>query len=159
MTDNIENIDLDSDDFANAPTGLREYAKNLKSRLAERDQLIGKYQDEALGSVLTQAGFANPNRVRSAIAADKIDLSDRTKVNEWIATNGNDFARGAQAPAELQQEQPDHTAQALVQHQMQDLQNVATPSGAVNAFEKVKAEITNTMDKDEVLARLRSAGV
>lgn len=161
MTDNIENIDLDSLDYADAPQGLREYAKSLKSQLADARKQVNTYQDAALGTVLTQAGFANPNRVKEAIRADKVDIADAAKVNEWIALNGNDFARGANAPAipEPQQELPDYSAQAAAQHQMHGLQQVAAPSGGRSPLEAAQSEVTASMSGREVLEVLRRHGV
>jgi hypothetical protein len=160
MTDNIENIDLDSEEYATAPTGLRDHAKALKAQLAEARKQISAYQDAALGNVLTQAGFANPGRVRSAILADKVDLADQAKINEWIAANGNDFARGPVAPAEPPApEQPDYSEQAAAQHQIQTLQTFGQPSGGRTAFEAAAAEITDRMTPDEVWAKFQQHGV
>lgn len=96
MSDNFEHIDIDSEEYEDAPRGLRDHVKRLQSRLKEtakeRDTLRGTLTSTALTDVL--GGFKNPERVKRDLLADKIDPLDKSAVNEWLASNADDYARG-----------------------------------------------------------------
>lgn len=96
MSDDFQYIDVDSEDYEDAPRGLRDAYKQLKSRYTEtakeRDALKGTLTSTALSDVL--GGFKNPDRVKRDLLAEKIDPLDKSAVNEWLAANGDDYARG-----------------------------------------------------------------
>lgn len=96
MSDNFQHIDVDSDEFQDAPRALRDAYKQLKSRytetVSERNSLKENLTTTALTDVL--GGFKNPERVKRDLLADKIDPLDKSAVNEWLASNADDYARG-----------------------------------------------------------------
>lgn len=115
MTDNIQDIDVDSDEFISAPKALRDHVKNLQNankRLAETNQtLTGQVTASALSGVLAE--FKNPERVKRDLLSDKIDPLDSEAVKTWLSANGDDYAKGAasapsNADPELEQERSAH---------------------------------------------------
>ena len=130
MTD-IQHINVDDEQYEDAPQGLRDYVKKLQkvneTLRTERDGFRSKVSEVALGDVL--AGFKNPGRVKSDLLSDGIDPLDNEAVNKWLEKNGDDYARGQQnqaAPNEeqgQQQEVPDFG-------RLNGLNQIGTPSGA-----------------------------
>ena len=132
MTD-IQHINVDDEQYEDAPQGLRDYVKKLQKALtdtkAERDGFRNQISETALGDVL--AGFKNPGRVKTDLLSDGVDPLDNEAVTKWLESNGGDYARGEQAPAapsdtEPQVEVPDYD-------RLNSLSQVGTPSGSDKA--------------------------
>lgn len=103
MTDNIQHLDLDSDEFYDAPKALRQYADKLKKALdAQTKELTtvrNQVASQALNGVLSDQGFKNPKRVEKDLLADGIDPLDKSAVEGWISEFGDDYAKGASTAA------------------------------------------------------------
>ena len=95
MTD-IQHIDVDDEQFEDAPRALRDHVKQIQKALdevrAERDGYRNKVNEAALGDVL--AGFKNPERVKRDLLTDKVDPLDSEAVTKWMEQNAGDYARG-----------------------------------------------------------------
>src|SRR5687768_17294724 len=115
MTDNIEHIDVDSDEYLNAPQALRDHVKKLQDSLKtvsqERDTFRGQATTAALSGVLT--GFKNPERVKRDLLAEKVDPLNTEAVNQWLAENGDDYARGEASPTPTEQSEQNGDAEAM----------------------------------------------
>jgi hypothetical protein len=100
MSDNIQHIDVDSDEFIDAPKALRDHVKRLQqnnTRLSEQVETYrGQATASALGDVLKE--FKNPERVKRDLLSDKVDPLDAEAVKQWLGTNGDDYAKGQAAP-------------------------------------------------------------
>lgn len=124
MTDNIQYIDVDSDDYLDAPKALRDHVKRiqetLKSVSQERDNYKSQATASALGDVL--AGYKNPKRIQRDLLSDGIDPLDSEGVQKWLAENGDDYARGDSGNA---QTVADDEAAAHQRIQSADLSNPA----------------------------------
>lgn len=100
MADAIQHIDIDSDDFLDAPKALRDYAKKLRlenQRLADTNgTLTGQLTATALTDVLKE--FKNPERVKRDLLSDKVDPLDSEAVKQWLGTNADDYAKGVVTP-------------------------------------------------------------
>lgn len=172
MTDNIKHIDLDDEQYEDAPRALREYAANLKKALAEQtkraDGLATQVASRALGDVLGTAGFKNPKRVEQDILRDGIDATDKAAVEKWLADNGDDYAKAEGTPAkpnpaaaqtELTPEQKAAQEQLAQQYAaIQGGEQLNTPAD-LSKWELAKSEITDDMTGEEVLKVYAKHGI
>lgn len=153
MTDNIQHIDPDGDEFIDAPKALREHVKALqasyKSLAQENTTLRGQATSAALGDVL--AGYKNPERVKRDLLSDKIDPLDKTAVETWLSENGDDYARGDNGTATVQDED-------AAAHQRLQQTELTSPADMTKlaAFE---AEITPQMTGADVRALAAKHGI
>ena len=113
MSDAIQHIDVDSEEFENTPKALRDHVKKLQQALTSSTQTIAEYREretaQALNGVLT--GFKNPERVKRDLLSDKVDPLDNEAVTKWLEANGGDYARGEANPDPAPDgEQPDPAA-------------------------------------------------
>ena len=150
MTD-IQHIDVDDEQYEDAPRDLRNHVKQIQKALnelrAERDGLRNQISESALGDVL--AGFKNPERVKRDLLADKVDPLDSEAVSKWMESNAGDYARGEATPApaageqagEQQVEVPDY-------RRLNGVAEIGTPSGAD------KADVVRNAPKDASPAEL-----
>lgn len=171
MTDAIKHIDLDDEQYEDAPRALREYAAKLKAALADQtkraDGLATQVASFALGDVLGTAGFKNPKRVEQDILADKIDATDKAAVEKWLAENGDDYAKaegtpGEPAPVQTQDQTPEQqAAQAALAAQYAALQGGAQLSAPadLSKWELAKSEITEDMNGEQVIAVYKKHGI
>lgn len=162
MSDNPWDIDVDRDEYADAPTPLREAYKALKQKFGEasqeRDQLRSSVQQRSVNDALKDQGFKNPKRVASAILADKIDPSDEAAVTKWLTDNGDDYAKGEAAPVvqEVQTNVP--VEQQAAFEQMQQTQALTAPAD-LTKYEAAFAEIKPEWDSKQVREHLVSKGL
>lgn len=169
MTDAIKHIDLDDEQFEDAPRALREYAAKLKAALSEQtkraDGLATQVASFALGDVLGTAGFKNPKRVEQDILRDGIDATDKNAVQAWLAANGDDYARATGTPSEPEPVQgqpaptPEQVAQAAAFQQMQAAQAGLHQSADLTKWELAQSEITDDMDGAAVKAVYAKHGI
>lgn len=160
MSDDIQHIDVDSDEWENTPKDLRNQVKKLQKALSERDQTItefrGKETDRVLGDVLTAQGFKNPKRVQRDLLGEGIDPFSETAVKSWLEANGEDYARGDVSPAPPEQQQLNQDQQDW------DRLNVGSSAGSPANVSKVDAvigEITPEMDGAAVRELYRLRGI
>lgn len=113
MSDTIQHINVDDDQWDGTPSALRDHVKRLQKALNERDQTITGLTEKVHTTVLSDvlAGFKNPERVRRDLISDKVDPLDSEAVAKWMESNADDYAKGtgsAETPQEdQQQELPD----------------------------------------------------
>lgn len=157
MSDDIQHIDIDGDEFENAPKALRDYAQKLKKKLAEtakeRDGFRNQLNESALGDVLT--GFKNPSTVKSALLAAQVDPLDSEAVSAWIEENGGDYAR-AEANPNPATEQPNPEAGAFEAFQVS---STYRPSGDLTKLDAVAARLPVDATPEQVDAAIRAAGL
>ena len=159
MTD-IQHIDVDDEQFEDAPQGLRDYVKKLQKAnetlRTERDGFRNQISESALGDVL--AGFKNPGRVKTDLLSDGVDPLDNEAVSKWLETNGDDYARGEQAPAAPESEVQDET-QVPDYDRLNSLSQLGTPSGSDKAqiVANPPAELMN--DPKALAAYFRAQGI
>lgn len=158
MSDDIQHIDIDGDEYIDAPKGLREYAKKLKSQLEatakERNELRGQVTANALSDVLT--GFKNPDRVKRDLLGDKVDPLDKEAVDKWLATNGDDYARGEAGPTA---ESSVDESEVQAHQQLQNAAGGLRPAADMSKVQAFESEITKEMTGDEVLALAQKHGL
>ena len=162
MSDAIEHIDLDSDEYADTPRALRDAYKQLQSRLkeivAERDTLRSEMQATALSGVLT--GFKNPERVKSALLADKVDPLDTEAVNEWIEANGDDYAKASTEPGTQSDAPAGQPDPAAPYGQLRSLDGSASGGDAyMTKLAQVRQLITDEMTGEDVAALFAKHGL
>jgi len=157
MSDNFQHIDVDSDEFIDAPKALRDHVKKLQqinTRLTETNtDLSGRLTATALTDVLSE--FKNPERVKRDLLSDKIDPLDSEAVKQWLGNNGGDYARGA--TGSTQSTDPSLAEDAAASQRMNST-DLTSPAG-MSKFEAAQAEITDDMNGDQVKAVYRKHGV
>lgn len=155
MTDNFAQIDVDSDEYLDAPKALRDAYKKLQDRYGtvtqERDTLKNQVTASALSSVLT--GFKNPERVKRDLLADGIDPLDSSAVQGWLGENGDDYAKGGEAPA------PDPNAEAAQAQQAFTAGTEFRQPASMSKVEAATAEITPDMTPEQIIEVYRKHGV
>ena len=159
MTDNIQHIDVDSDEFIDTPKALRDHVKKLQqanTRLTETNtDLTGRVTASALNGVLSE--YKNPERVKRDLLTDKVDPLNSEAVTAWLEKNGVDYARGDGAPAPTAT--PNASEAEIAAHQrIAQSTNLKRPAD-MTPFEAAMAEITPDMDGAAVKAIYRKHGV
>jgi hypothetical protein len=157
----VQFIDVDSEDFEDAPRALRDAYKKLKKEFqtatAERDDYKGKWQSKSANDALSSYGFKNPKRVSKDLIADGVDLSDTDAVKAWVGENGDDYAKGEAAPAQAEQT-VDHSAEEAERAKIAATSSQAQPAG-VDKMQAALAEITSDMTTDQVMEVYRKHGI
>jgi hypothetical protein len=152
----MAHLDVDSDEYRDAPKALREYVKKLKAANDELAQQVQASREQvassALAGVLT--GFKNPERVKRDLLADRIDPLNREALDAWLAENGDDYAR-ADGTSQAQQ-QTDAEVQA---HQrIQSAGSFKKPAD-MTPLEAAMSEITPDMTGAQIAEVYRKHGV
>jgi hypothetical protein len=159
LTDNIQHIDVDSDEFIDAPKALRDHVKKLQqanTRLTETNSdLSGRVTASALNGVLSE--FKNPERVKRDLLTDKVDPLNSEAVAAWLERNAGDYAKGDGASTTTST--PNASNEEVAAHQrLQPAGDLRTP-GDMTRFEAAQAEITPDMDGQAIKALYRKHGV
>lgn len=154
MSDNNWDIDVDHEDYEDAPRALRDAYRALKKQYqtvtTERDDFKGKWQARSATDALADYGFRNTKRVSRDLLADGVDLSDADAVKAWVQENGDDYARGETTTQGSQPEQSeDHTAEAGARRQLSSTAGMTSPAH-MDKFKAAQAEITPEMDGEAV---------
>ena len=161
MSDKLQHIDIDSEEFEDAPRALREYAKQLKRQLETVQTDLGKANKQlasrAISDVLKDKGFKNPKRVERDLLADEIDPHDGKAVEEWLAANGDDYARGETAP--VSEPQADDNRELAQQYDRLNVGGDTSQPAPNDKWAAVKAEITPDMDGAAVIEVYRRHGL
>lgn len=150
MSDKIQHINLDDEDFEDAPKALRDYAKKLK---AENERLNGdlvtatkNLASRAVADVLADKGFKNPKRVERDLLAESIDPHDQKAVEEWLEANGDDYAKGeANTPASAPED-----AEKAQQFEKLSVPGATSSNDSLDKWEAAQQEITPGMNGDQV---------
>ena len=162
MTEDIQHIDVDSDEWENTPKALRDQVKKLQKAITdERDRSDGyrtKLTEKALGDVLAVQKFKNPTKVQRDLIDDGIDPLDGDAVKTWIEANAADYARGEGAPAAQQNsnQQDQHDA---ADYARLNLGAEFREPASVEKHEAVFAKITADMTQKDVEALFRREGI
>lgn len=159
MTDNIQHIDVDGDEYLDTPKALRDHVKKLQQinqRLTETNaDLSGRVTASALNGVLSE--FKNPERVKRDLLTDKVDPLNSEAVTAWLERNAGDYAKGDGASA--QTSTPNASNEEVAAHQrLQSAGDLRTP-GDMTKLEAAMAEITPDMDGAAIKALYRKHGV
>ena len=160
MSDNFQHIDVDSDEFEEAPKALRDHVKKLQKRLNEQSaqvsDLTNKLASRAVADVLADKGFKNPAKVQRDILADQIDPTDKAAVEAWLAENSDDYAR---AGAQETESAPELNAEdAAAAERMNNLSGTTTAAG-LSTWEQVQKLITPEMTGDQLKALYAQHGI
>lgn len=158
MADNFQHIDVDSDEFIDAPKALRDHVKKLQqinTRLTETNtDLSGRLTATALTDVLSE--FKNPERVKRDLLSDKIDPLDSEAVKQWLGSNGGDYARGVET-SNSSAENPALAEDAAASQRMNST-DLSSPAD-MTKLEAALAEITPDMNGEAVKAVYRKHGI
>lgn len=151
MSDDIKYIDVDDEQFEDAPKALRDAYKALarqhKDATSELGQARTVIASHALGDVLGTAGFKNPKRVEQDILRDGIDATDKTAVQAWLASNADDYAKAEGAPAaEPAPEQTEDQKRQQAAHQQLAAGSELRQPADMSKWDLAQSEITPEMD-------------
>lgn len=162
MSDAIKYIDVDDEQFEDAPKALRDAYKALRKShetvTTERDGARQTLASRAVGDVLADKGFKNPKRVERDLLADKVDPLDKSAVDAWLAENADDYAKGEGAPAAAAELTEDQRKQ---QEAFQALNAGGDMRAAsdMSKWELAQAEITDAMSGAEITAVYKKHGI
>ena len=163
MSDKLQHIDIDSEEFEDAPRGLREYAKKLKAAYdsvsADYSKARKQLASRAVSDVLADKGFKNPKRVERDLLADDIDPYDSKAVEEWISANGDDYAKGAANPEPVQSPESAQNAELAEQYNRMNVGGEANQPAPNDKWAAVQAEITPDMDGAAVIEVYKRHGL
>jgi hypothetical protein len=162
MTD-IKHIDIDSDEFEDAPKALRDYARKLKaaneSLAKERDGALQKVASRAIADVLADKGFKNPKRVERDLLAEGIDVSDKDSIEGWLAENGDDYAKGEVVPVETPEASAEQQALAAGHQQLQAAGAQIRDTSGMTPLQRAQSELPANATAEDVLAAYAKHGV
>ena len=160
MSDKIEYIDVDSDEFYDAPKALREAYRKLKdARETDRKELNTlrqKAASEAIGGVLSEKGFKNPKRVERDLLSDGIDPHDSKAVEGWLSENGDDYAKGSASTDAETPVVPDN--ERLAHEQLQVGSEYKQPAD-MSKVEAAMAELPQDATPEQFLALAEKHGL
>lgn len=163
MSDALKHIDLDDEQFEDAPKALRDYAAKLKKALADETARANGLQQtvatHALSSVLGDKGFKNPKAVEKSLLADGIDPLDSSAVETWLTENGDDYAKATgstETPAPEQNVQTVETPEQATVRSAYEQMSAATSGlrapADLSKFDAASLEITPDMTPEQVRA-------
>lgn len=160
MTDDIQNIDVDADEFLDTPKALRDHVKRLQTALAEankdRDSLRQTVTANALSDVLSE--FKAPSRVKRDLLSDGIDPLNDKAVEKWLAENGDDYAKAAATPpSEPTQEDNQDPAEVAAHQQLHSTE--LHDAGDMGKLEAALAELTPDASREQVLEVYKKHGL
>ena len=160
MSDAIQHLDLDSDEYYDAPKALRQYAEKLKKALdsttKELTTVRGQVAAQAIGEVLSGQGFKNPKRVEKDLLADGVDPLDKSAVEGWLAEFGDDYAKGAAAPASETPSVPDDEVAA---HRSLNLDGEFRQPADMSKVDAAITELPTDATPEQVLAHFKAKGL
>ena len=160
MTDNIQHIDVDSDDYLDAPKALRDYVKKLQRQhqdvTKDLADVRGKLASQALGDVLSGQGFKNPKRVEKDLLAEGVDPLDKSAVEGWLAEFGDDYAKGA---VKQEPETPVVPVEEQQAHQQLGLGAEFRSNADMSKIDAVRAEAPADASGAELLAFFQKHGL
>lgn len=162
MTSTIQHIDIDSDDFEDAPKALRDYAKKLKSALAdattELDGVRSQLASNAVGDVLKDKGFKNAKRVEKDLLADGINPLDKSAVDSWLAEFGDDYAK-AEAVSQSTPVQDEEAAQQQAAYGQLNAGGALQSADGLDKWQQIQNEMTGNETGAELIALYKKHGI
>ena len=158
MTDNIQHIDVDSDEFFDAPKALRDYVKKLQRQnetlSTDLSKAKGEIAAQALGDVLS--GYKSPAKVKRDLLADGIDATDKGAVEKWLSENGDDYAR---ATASAESETPSVPEDEVAAHRSLNLDGEFRQPADMSKVDAAISELPADATPDQVIAHFRAKGL
>lgn len=163
MSDAIKYIDVDDEQFEDAPKALRDAYKALarqhKDATTELGQARTTIASHALGDVLGTAGFKNPKRVEQDILRDGIDATSATAVQAWLTANADDYAKADGAPVESKPEQTEDQQRQQAAHQQLAAGSELRQPADTSKWDLAQSEITPDMDGAAVREVFKKHGI
>ena len=158
MSDNFQYIDVDDEQFEDAPRALRQaYDKLRKQHQSDAQELAklrGTVQTRTASDVLKAKGY-NPKAAKFLLK-DGVDVNDENAVDTWLAEEGEFFKVSGEDPETAQT--ADHTAEAEQRAQIADTTSQAEPAGN-DKMQAALAEITPEMTGAQVMEVYRKHGI
>lgn len=162
MTD-IKFIDVDDEQFEDAPKALRDAYKSLRKQaetlITERDGALKQVASRAIADVLADKGFKNPKRVERDLLSDKIDVSNKDAIEAWLEENGDDYAKGEAAPVETPEATAEQQALAAGHQQLQAAGAQIRDTSGMTPLARATAELPENPTPEQVKAAYAKAGV
>lgn len=162
MSDDIQHIDVDSDEWENTPRALRDQVKKLQKALNETRERSDGYRtqltERALGDVLAEQKFKNPSKVQKDLIADGIDPLNGDAVREWITANADDYARG-EGTTPAPEPTPDQHATLADDFARLDVGAHFAQPVSLEKHQAVIAKITPEMTTEQVEQLYRTGGL
>lgn len=163
MTDAIKHIDLDHEDFEDAPKALRDYAAKLKKQLEAKETEVSTLRTQvasrAVADVLGDKGFKNPKRVEKDLLADGVDPLDKSAVDGWLAEYGDDYARATQENAAATPEQNEEAQALAAAHAQLSAPGELRSAADMSKWDLAQSEITQDMNGEQVAAIFAKHGI
>lgn len=161
MSDTFQYIDVDDEQFEDAPRALRDAYAKLKKKAQEQDAELSSFRSErtqaTAADVLKAKGY-DPKAAKFLTQAG-IDLSNEGQVDAWLAEDGAFFKVGDAPQSEAPAEQTaGHQAEAAARQQLATAQSYVQPA----AMDKMKAalsEIGPDATTEEVKAIYKKYGI
>lgn len=160
MTDNIQHIDVDSDEFLDTPKALRDHVKKLQSALTRSNERVTELTGQVTATALTDvlAGYKNPERVKRDLLSDKVDPLNSGAVQQWLQQNGDDYAKGEATPATTAPD-PKLEAEAAAHQQIANTGAGLRQPADMSKVQAAQAEVTKEMTGSDVIALIAKQGL
>jgi hypothetical protein len=164
MSDNIKYIDVDDEQFEDAPKALRDAYKALRKQAenltTERDGALKQVASRAVADVLDDKGFKNPKRVERDLLADGIDPLDSSAVEAWLTSNGDDYARSEGSGLSKPEHQQTEEEKALQEGYEAIAGGDQLKAAAdLSKWDLAQSEITEDMNGEQVAAVYKRHGI
>lgn len=156
MSDNFQYIDVDDEQYEDAPRALRQAYEALKKRDQARETELGKLRGtvkQATATDVLKAKGYDPKAAKFLIQSG-VDLNDASAVDTWLAEDGEFFKVDA-PPAEPA---VDHSEEQQSRSQIAEASSQVQPA-AGDKMKAALAEITPDMTTAQVLAVYQKHGI
>lgn len=157
---NFQYIDVDDEQFEDAPRALRQaYAALKKAHEADTKELSTlrtQVQTRTASDVLKDKGY-NPKAAKFLLK-DGVDLSDEKAVDAWLAEEGEFFKVAGEGGTPNPEQNVEHEAEAEARGQIADATS-HTQTAANDKMQAALAEITNDMTPQQVMAVYAKHGI
>lgn len=157
---NFQYIDVDDEQFEDAPRALRQAYAALKKAhevdTKELSTLRTQVQTRTASEVLKDKGY-NPKAAKFLLK-DGVDLNDEKAVDAWLAEEGEFFKVAGQESTPGSEQTVEHDAEAEARSQIADATS-HTQTAANDRMKAALAEITDNMTTQEVMAVYKKHGI
>ena len=159
MSDAFQYIDVDSEQFEDAPKALRDAYNKLKKRAQDQDAELGSFRSEktqATASDVLKAKGYDPKAAKFLIQSG-VDLSSESAVDSWLAEDGAFFKVGD--PEATPGQTVDHADEAAARQAINTTAAQVTQAASTDKLKLAISEITPDMDGAAVAAVYAKYGV
>lgn len=159
MSDNFQHIDVDDDEYIDAPKALRDHVKKLQSALTKSNERLTELTGQVTATALTDvlAGYKNPERVKRDLLSDKVDPLNSGAVQQWLQQNGDDYAKGEAGSAP--KSDPELEAEAAAHQQLANAGAGLRQPADMSKVQAVQTELTKEMTGSDVIALIAKQGL